>query len=157
MTSQTSGSGMSFQLRRVFRAEREKVFAAWTRREQLEEWMCKDVPAHDPKYVELDVRPGGRYVIEIPIPGGKYVGQGVFREVKPPEKLVFTWSWKREPERSGERVPAGESLVTVELFEQGGATEMVFTHEYFESAEVREETRTGWLGCFEILAKVVEA
>ena len=157
MTSQTSDPGMSFQLRRVFQAPREKVFAAWTKREQLEEWMCKDVPTHNPKYVELDVRPGGRYVIEIPIPDGKYVGQGRFREVKPPEKLVFTWSWKRVPEKPGERVPAGESLVTVELFEQGSATEMVFTHEHFESAETREETRTGWLGCFAKLAELVEA
>jgi uncharacterized protein YndB with AHSA1/START domain len=70
---------------------------------------------------------------------------------------VFTWSWKRVPEKPGERVPAGESLVTVELFEQGSATEMVFTHEHFESAETREETRTGWLGCFAKLAELVEA
>ena len=148
---------MSFQLRRVFHAPREKVFAAWTRREQLEQWMCRDVPTHHPKYVELDVRPGGRYVIEIPIPEGKYVGQGTFREVRPPEKLVFTWSWKRLPEKPGERLPGGESLVTVELIEQGSATEMVFTHEYFESDEEREETRTGWLGCFEKLGGLVEA
>jgi uncharacterized protein YndB with AHSA1/START domain len=76
MTSPPAGPEMSLQMRRVFQAPRERVWAAWTQREQLEEWMCKDVPTHHPKYVELDVRPGGRYVMEIPLPDGKYVGQG---------------------------------------------------------------------------------
>ena len=117
--------------------------------------MCKHVPTHNPKYVELDVRPGGRYVIEIPLPDGKYVGQGTFREVKPPEKLVFTWSWKRFPEKSGEQL-GGESLVTADLFDRGASTEMIFTHTDFESAGIREGTRTGWLGCFEVLARLLE-
>jgi uncharacterized protein YndB with AHSA1/START domain len=155
MTSPPAGPEMSLQLRRVFQAPRQRVWAAWTRREQLEEWMCKDSPTHNTKYVELDLRPGGRYIIEIPLPDGKYVGQGTFREVKPPEKLVFTWSWKRVPEKPGERL-GGESLVTVELFDRGASTEMLFTHTDFESVEIREDTRTGWLGCFEVLARLLE-
>jgi uncharacterized protein YndB with AHSA1/START domain len=139
------------QLSRVFRAPREKVWAAWTQREQLEQWMCKDVPAHQPKYLELDVRPGGRYMIEIPLPDGKYIGEGTFREVRAPEKLVFTWSWRRLPEK-----PGGESVVTVELFDWGAATEMRFTHAVLESGEIRESTRTGWLGCFEALAGLLK-
>ena len=155
MTNPPARPEMPLQLRRVFQAPRERVWAAWTQREQLEEWMCKDVPTHNPKYVELDVRPGGRYVMEIPLPDGKYVGQGTFREVQPPEKLVFTWSWKRVPEKPGEHL-GGESLVTVELFDCGASTEMLLTHTDFESAEIREDTRTGWLGCFEVLASLLE-
>ena len=149
-------SEMSFQFRRVFRAPRDKVWAAWTRREQLEHWMCKDDPTHNARYVELDVRPGGRYVIEIPQPDGKYVGTGTFREVRAPEKLVFTWAWKRLPEKPGEALQDAESLVTVELVDRGASTEMNFTHEDFEGAGIREGTRTGWLGCFGHLAKVLE-
>jgi len=145
----------SLEFRRVFQAPRERVWAAWTEREQLEEWMCKDDPTHHPKYVELDVRPGGHYVIEIPLPDGKYVGQGTFREVRPPEKLVFTWSWKRFPEKPGEQL-GGESVVTVELFDRGASTEMLFTHTDIESAEIREGTRTGWQGCFAVLARMLE-
>jgi uncharacterized protein YndB with AHSA1/START domain len=156
MTISPAGPEMSLQIRRVFPAPRERVWAAWTQREQLEQWMCKDVPSHHPKYVELDVRPGGRYVMEIPLPDGKYVGQGVFREVRPPEKLVFTWGWRRVPEKPGDQVPSGESLVTVELLDRGASTEMLFTHTEFESAEVREGTRKGWLGCFEVLARALE-
>jgi uncharacterized protein YndB with AHSA1/START domain len=148
-------SEMLVQLRRVFHAPRAKVWAAWTEREQLEQWMCKDDPTHHARYTELEVRPGGRYVIEIPLPDGKYVGTGTFREVQPPERLVFTWAWTRFPEKTGEPSQDAESLVTVELIDRGASTEMIFTHENFESAEIREGTRTGWLGCFEYLAKVL--
>lgn len=47
-------------------------------------------------------------------------------------------------------------VVTVELFDRGGATERVFIHTDFDNAKVREETRTGWQGCFEVLAAVFE-
>jgi uncharacterized protein YndB with AHSA1/START domain len=148
----------SLQIRRMFTAPREKVFRAWTERAGLEKWMCRDVPTHDPKYLELDVRPGGRYVIEIKMPEGfVYRGQGVFREVKPPEKLVFTWAWTRSPENKSEPEQTKDSLVTVELFQRGTFSEMVFTHEQFESAKIRDDHKKGWDGCFDVLAKALEA
>jgi uncharacterized protein YndB with AHSA1/START domain len=155
MTTPPAAPETTLQMRRVFQAPREQVWAAWTQREQLEEWMCKDVPTHNPKYVDLDVRPGGRYVMDIPLAEGKYVGYGVFREVTPPEKLVFTWSWKRIPEKPGEDL-GGESVVTVELFDRGATTEMVLTHTGLDSGPIREGTRTGWTGCFEVLARALE-
>ncbi len=155
MTTEPPAADRPLQIRRIFQAPRDQVWAAWTERTQLEEWMCKDVPTHVPKYVELDVRPGGRYVIEIPLAEGKYVGQGVFREVQPPEKLVFTWSWKRVPEKRGEDL-GGESVVTVELFDRGGATEMLFTHTGLAAGAEFESTATGWQGCFAMLERVLQ-
>ncbi len=38
----------TLQIRRTFAAPREKVFAAWARREQLEQWMCKDAATSTP-------------------------------------------------------------------------------------------------------------
>jgi uncharacterized protein YndB with AHSA1/START domain len=60
----------SFELRRILPASRDRVFAAWIKKEQLEQWMCKDSPSHQAEYVELNVREGGRYVIEIKMPEG---------------------------------------------------------------------------------------
>ena len=154
MTSEMPANSRTLEIRRTFQAPRERVWAAWTQREPLEKWMCRDVPAHHPKYTELDVRPGGRYVIEIPLAVGKYIGQGTFREVQPPEKLVFTWSWRREPEKSGEDL-GGESVVTIELIDRGGATEMRFTHAGLEAGEMFDSTQTGWQGCFAVLARVL--
>jgi uncharacterized protein YndB with AHSA1/START domain len=123
--------------------------------------MCKDVPEHNPKYTELDLRPGGRYVIEIPVPqqGFTYRGYGTFREVKPPEELVFTWAWEQipPPEKKPEDMEDTESLVTVRLIDRGNSTEMIFTHENFTSAKVRDSHQKGWDGCFDVLQKVLAA
>ncbi len=157
MANPAPGPALSLEVRRVFQAPREKVWAAWTERKGLEQWMCRDVPTHDPKYIELDVRPGGRYVIEIKQPDGVvYRGSGTFREVKPPEKLAFTWSWTRTPPSAEEPEPK-ETLVTVQLFERGKATEMLFKHEGFDSDQMRESHKKGWHGCFEKLAEHLKA
>jgi uncharacterized protein YndB with AHSA1/START domain len=161
MASPTSGPAAKLEIRRTFAAPREKVFAAWTQREKLEKWMCRDVPTQDPRYTELDVRPGGRYVIEIEMPaeGFTYRGYGIFHEVKPPEKLVFTWAWEKVPPEKGksEDLQITESLVTVELIARGSSTEMVFTHENFTSAKIRDDHQKGWVGCFEVLEKYLSA
>jgi hypothetical protein len=41
-------------------------------------------------------------------------------------------------------------------FNRGASTEMLFTHADLERAAIREGTRTGWLGCFEVLARLLE-
>jgi len=161
MATPGPSSDTRLEIRRTFAAPREKVFAAWTRREELEKWMCKDVPEHNPKYTELDLRPGGRYVIEIPMAkeGFTYRGYGTFREVKPPEKLVFTWAWEQipPPKNKAEDMEDSESLVTVQLIARGKSTEMIFTHENFTTAKVRDSHRKGWDGCFDALDKVLAA
>ena len=161
MAAPQKGSETRLEIRWTLAAPRAKVFAAWTQREMLERWMCRDVPTHEPRYTELDVRPGGRYVIEIPVPkeGFTYRGKGVFREVKPPEKLVFTWAWEKVLAGKGnaEDLQEKESLVTVELFERGNSTEMVFTHVGFTNAKERDEHQKGWDGCFEKLEEFLGA
>ena len=64
MATPQSSPGLTLQVRRTFAAPREKVFAAWTQREQLEKWMCRDVASHTVIHRELDARPGGRYLME---------------------------------------------------------------------------------------------
>jgi len=161
MAKPIASSETRLEIRRTFSAPREKVFAAWTERKRLEQWMCRDVPSQFPKYTELDVRPGGRYVIEIPVPneGFTYRGFGVFREVKPPEKLVFTWAWTQvpPPKKMPEDLDGTESLVTVQFFERGNSTEMIFAHENFTNVKMRDSHQKGWDGCFAVLEKYLEA
>ena len=58
------------------------------------------------KRAETDVRVGGRYAIDFAHRDGEqHHVSGVYREVVPNQKLVFTWAWQTMPER--------ESLVTV--------------------------------------------
>lgn len=71
---------------------------------------------------------------------------GTYREVRPPEKLVYTWSWEGQPD-------FGETLVTVEFRDLGSSTEVVLTHEFFPNEEARQNHDKGWNSCLDRLAK----
>ncbi len=95
------------------------------------------------------MRVGGRYRIVMRSPDGEqHDVSGVYREVVPNEKLVFTWAWRSTPER--------ESLVTVVLRSAGGGTELTLTHEQFFDEEARDKHRHGWDGCLARLANALE-
>ena len=147
------------QIRRLFAAPREKVFAAWAQREQLEQWMCKDVPSHTVIHHVQDIRTGGRYRMEVRDPGKglTYIGQGVYREVKPPEKIVFTWAWTTTGPAAEQLHPASpETEVTVEFFARGNSTEVVLTHATFGTTKDRDDHNKGWNGCLDVLAQVLQ-
>jgi uncharacterized protein YndB with AHSA1/START domain len=154
MSTQTASSETRVQVRRLFSAPRERVFRAWTELEALKHWMCRDVESHQVRFLQLDVRPNGRYEIEVKTPEGvTYIGGGVYRDVKPPEKLSFTWRWKTMPEKPDASIPAEDSLVTVEFFEHGAdSTDVVLTHEMLTTEESRKSHKKGWEGCFDKLA-----
>jgi uncharacterized protein YndB with AHSA1/START domain len=85
-----------------------------------------------------------------------YIGQGVFHEVEPPVRLVFTWSWFRVRDGKEERLQDHDSLITLKFLERGSSTELVLLQERLESTASRNDHQKGWDGCFEILAKLVE-
>ena len=124
----------SLTLKRRLNAPAEKVFAAWTKPETLARWFgpghCTGIEAR------IDLRVGGRYHITMHAPDDQHDVMGVYREIVPNQKLVFTWHWKTTPER--------ESLVTVDLIEKGGGTELVFTHEKFFDEAARNRHEQGW-------------
>jgi len=95
---------------------------------------------------ESDARSGGRYRILMRAPNGEEhdVG-GIYREVVPNEKLVFTWAWKSTPER--------ESLVTVTFKPDGTGTLMTLLHEQFFDADARDRHQGGWNGALDKLEK----
>jgi uncharacterized protein YndB with AHSA1/START domain len=138
------------QIRRTFRGTRERIFRAWTEAKELEQWMCRDA-GHTTKYLESDVRPGGRFRLEGRTPTGDvYWLWGTYKEVKPPERLVFTWAWEMASKREDSM---GETMVTVEFLSKGESTEVVLTHEFFKNAALRDGTTKGWEECLDILGR----
>ena len=127
-------------LRRTYAAPVAAVYAAWTDPAQMKHWMG---PSDDfgESEVAMDVRVGGRYRIVMHAPDGEThrVG-GVFQEIVPGRKLVYTWAWESTPER--------ESVVTVEFKPAGEGTELVLTHQRFADTEARDKHQHGWSGCF---------
>jgi uncharacterized protein YndB with AHSA1/START domain len=134
-------------LERNLEAAPDRVWRAWTDPEAMKRWFAPS-DAFAVPIVEADVRVGGRYRIVMKAPDGEeHDVRGVYREVVPNRKLVFTWAWRSTPER--------ESLVTVELRPVGSGTALTLTHEQFFDAEARDKHREGWIGCLGRLEKLV--
>lgn len=136
----------TLRLVRVFQAPRERVWRAWTDPGQMKHWFGPR--GFTTPSIELDLRPGGRYRIAMQPPeGGVFHLNGVFREVVPPERLVYTFQW----EKAGWDYP--ETLVTAEFRERDGATELVLTHERFPEEKMRDDHGGGWSSCLERFAE----
>lgn len=74
--------------KRVFDAPRQLVFDAWTKRELLEKWWGPK-GFTNPR-CDIDVRPGGAIRIDMRGPNGIiYPMIGTFKEITPPERIVF--------------------------------------------------------------------
>ena len=133
----------SLTIKRRFDAPPAKVFAAWTDPEKLKRWMGPGEIGT--VRAEADVRTGGRYRIVMQKPGEseQHDVSGIYREVIPNEKLVFTWAWKSTPER--------ESLVTITFKADDNGTLMTFTHEQFFDEDARDRHQHGWNSSFEKL------
>jgi len=130
---------------RTFNAPRERVFRAWTVASELDRWFLP-VPGAKVKST-LDAHVGGEYRIEVTSPDGHvHIATGVYREVDPPARLVFSWSAQGGPE------PVENTQVTVEFFEaDDGRTQVTLTHQNFGSAEMRNRHERGWGACLDQL------
>lgn len=155
MASKTSHPDTTLQIKRTFAAPREKVFRAWTDPKALMRWFAPSDDYSTP-LVEVDLRVGGKYRIQMKAPDGQaHTVHGIYREVTPPSKLVFTLSWEEAACGGPEMTPEQETLVTVEFHDRGGATDIILTHEYFPTVKARDSHNEGWTGCLDRLAKVL--
>lgn len=134
----------SLTLKRRLKASPAEVYASWTEPAKLVKWFGPD--AGPVKQAELDVRVGGRYFVVFNTEDGEeHHVSGVYREVVPNEKLVFTWTWRSTPER--------ESRVTVLIALEDRGSLLTLHHERFFDEKVRDDHRRGWNGCLDKLVR----
>ena len=137
-----TGNLPSVTLVRRIKAPPAKIWAAITEPELMLRWWGPD--AGPTLGVEADVRPGGRFSIKFRLLNGdEHNPTGVYREVVPDRKLVFTWEWPEMPER--------ESLVTFLLEPFDGGTELTLIHEQLPDEAARESHEQGWNGLLDKL------
>jgi uncharacterized protein YndB with AHSA1/START domain len=122
---------------RKIKAPPAKVYAALTEPELMMRWWGPD--AGPTLSAKADVRPGGRFsVVFRLLNGDEHNPTGVYQEVIPEKKLVFTWEWPGTPER--------ESRVTFLLEPLEGGTELTLIHEQLPDEEARNGHEDGWKG-----------
>lgn len=138
-----TSKNIQLRLSRLIAAGREQVFKAWTDPALLRQWFCPtdmSVAA-----AEAVLRVGGAYKVQMRKRSGEiHTAFGIYREIIPNEKLVFTWGWEG-PERH-------ETLVTIELRDKDNGTELVLIHERFADQASADHHSQGWQSCLENLA-----
>ena len=94
----------------------------------------------------MDVRPAAATRMRFKTDDGEshQVG-GVYREVVPNSRLVFSWAWQSTPER--------ESLVTVTVAADGDGSLLTLHHEQFFDQAARDGHERGWTGTLEKLER----
>jgi uncharacterized protein YndB with AHSA1/START domain len=144
---------------RLFDVPRELVWQAWTDPMHFKLWWGpRDYTC---PFCEMDLRVGGKYLNCMRSPEGKdYWSTGVYREIIPMERLVFTDCFADE---KGNVVPATyygmsadfpmEMLVIVTLEDEDGKTKLTMRHIDLPTGPDREGAQLGWSQSFDKLAE----
>lgn len=131
------------RISRVYRVAPQKVWLAWTDPQALSQWFGSGKPG-SVTAAEFDLRVGGRYRIAFTCPKGEaHEVSGVYQELVPQRRLVFSWAWKSTPERV--------SRISIDLKPAADSTEMIFVHDRFFDTAARNNHEGGWLPMFDLL------
>jgi uncharacterized protein YndB with AHSA1/START domain len=148
MPEQTATSTKQFTITRVFDAPRETIWRMWTDPDEAATWWHPRGLTTPRESVELDPPPGGRYAYTMVAPdGSEYPTGGTYREITPPERLVFTWA---DPDDPDDIAP----LITIDLAEHGERGEqtlMTFHVRGIDAAPGDENVYDGWDSAFDLL------
>jgi uncharacterized protein YndB with AHSA1/START domain len=125
----TTPSDREIVLTRLFDAPRHLVFEAMTRPEHVRRWWGILDDKHSVPVCEIDLRPGGAWRFVGRGPMGEYGFHGVYREIAPPDRVVFTEIY--------DPFPDVESVVTSIFTEENGKTRLTVKCLY-PSVEVRD-------------------
>lgn len=124
----TMPSDREVVITRVFDAPRELVFKAFTDPALIPHWWGPR--SQETSVDKMDVRPGGVWrFVHRDQDGNEHGFNGVYREIVPPERLVYTFEW--------EGLPGHVHVETVTLESRDGKT-TVRDHALFQSVEDRD-------------------
>ena len=98
---------------------------------------------------ETDLRPAAATRYFVHRDGEQHDVIGVYKEIVPNQKLVFTWAWRTMPER--------ELLVTVLIKPDGAGSILTLIHEQFFDEPARDRHEYGWTGALNKLERFISA
>ncbi len=128
---------------RIFDAPPDMVFRLWSEPEHMARWSCPQ--GFTTTLNEGDIRPGGHWRMCMRSPDGRdHCLQGIYWEIVPPERILFTHAWEDETGK-----PGHETQVCVRFTEENGKTRQVFRQTGFETPAMRDSHEAGWNECFD--------
>jgi uncharacterized protein YndB with AHSA1/START domain len=133
----------SLTFKRRLDASPEKVYAAWTDPQKITRWFGRADATAGSFRADIDARIGGHFRVSFSAKDEYYQVGGIYREVVPNRRLVFSWAWHSTPER--------ESLVTVQLEPDGDGTLLTLHHEQLFDDAARDGHQRGWTGALDKL------
>ena len=125
----TTPSNQEIRMTRLFDAPRHLVFEAMSKPEHVKRWWGCLGDGYSVPVCEIDFRVGGRWRFVNRHPKGEAAFHGEYREINPPNRVVFTEIF--------EEFPDVVSVVTTELADENGKTRLTATVSY-PSKDVRD-------------------
>jgi uncharacterized protein YndB with AHSA1/START domain len=125
----TTPADCEIRMTRVFDAPRHLVWEAMSKPEHIRRWWGNLGEGYSVPVCEVDLRVGGKWRFVNRHPNGEAEFYGEYREILPPEKIVFTEIFAPFPD--------SPSLVSSTLTDEQGKTRMTVTVTY-PSKEVRD-------------------
>ena len=148
--SSIDDESLRLEMRRHFKAPRERVFAAFSSFDSMSRWFGP--PGCEVEEGEVDFRVGGRYRLAVRTARGLMVVGGEYREISPPRRLCFSWKWEPNPETCDL-----EMEVDIEFSEIGvGETELRLIQMGFPNRQEAERHNQGWTATFEKLGPILD-
>ena len=134
-------ASIALRMTRHFSAPPEAVFRAWTDPTAFAQWMGP--PGVTARDVRIDLRVDGRYSLVMDgEDGNAYPLSGEYREIDPPNRLVFTLEWGHGD------LEGLEMLVSIDFIAERGGTRMEFLQERIPTESARGHHEAGWAGSF---------
>ncbi len=139
------------RMERIFPAEPQRIFQAWTDPEKLVQWWGPEgmtVP-----HSKMDVRESGAWLTTMRnADGEEFTVSGVYRVIDPPRRLVLTWAWHNDGVRDGH-----ETEISIDFDAVDGGTRLVLEQKTFKEPEHRDRHRGGWESSFNELGRFLDA
>ncbi len=126
-TALTTPSDRELRVERIFNAPRERVWRAYTDPKLVAQWWGR---GNELVIERMEVERGGHWRYVEHAPSGVHGFEGRYREVTPPERLVYTFEW--------DGMPGYVSVTTTTFEDLGDGRTKVVAVGIFHTAEERD-------------------
>ncbi|HVF80562.1 MAG TPA: SRPBCC domain-containing protein [Flavisolibacter sp.] len=144
--------GIQIELTKDFGVSAEVLYKAWTTEDGLKQWWHP--MGNTLRGLTNELRDGGKVEYQFSTAEGEeaFTISGVYKEVLPVKKLVYTWNWKL-PSPS---VQDTDFLLTIEFTSTGSGSSLHVMQENFTSEEAVQPHREGWENALQDLAAYLQ-